>query len=71
VNFGDKILSPGNCLERDAISLTASKREGGCQGLKDVEKNSQDWTGRSILEKSVELVFALLEHLEVGQLVEM
>ncbi len=38
VNFNDKILSPGNCLERDAISLTASEREGSCQGSKDVEK---------------------------------
>jgi len=42
VNFGDKILSSGNRLERDAISGAASEREGGCQGSKDVEKKSQD-----------------------------
>ncbi len=47
-NFGDKILSPGNRLERDAISRAASEREGDCQGSKDVEKNSHDWAGRSI-----------------------
>jgi len=31
-----------NFLERGAISRAASEREGGCQGSKDVEKNSQD-----------------------------
>jgi len=48
VNFGDKILNPGNRLERDAISRAASEREGGGQGSKDVEKNPQDWAGSSI-----------------------
>jgi len=42
VNFGDKILSLGSRLERDAISRAASEHEGGCQGSKDVEENSQD-----------------------------
>ena len=50
VNFGDKILSPGDCVERDAISLTASERERSCQSSKDVEKNSHFVVGRSTLQ---------------------
>ena len=35
-------------MERDAISMAASEREHSCQGSKDVEKNSQNLSGRSI-----------------------
>jgi hypothetical protein len=48
VNFGDKILSPGNCVERDAIFLKASEREHGCQDSKSCRQNSQNLSGSSI-----------------------
>jgi hypothetical protein len=57
VSFNDKILSPGSCVERDAISMAASEREHRCKGSKDVEKNSHNLSGRGINRTEQEKIF--------------
>ena len=49
MKFIDKILSLGVCVEPEASSMPACKGERGCQGLKDVERNSKKLTETRIL----------------------